>query len=268
MKTPIYYFSGTGNCLKIARELADELGDAEVISIAKAAKSKVDVAAERIGIVFPVYALNMPAILFDFISKMEADASKYIFGVMTYADVGGDALIQLARELRRKGLKLSAGFGIRMPGNYTPFYGAIPVEKQLLFFNAAHKRIVEEIAPAIREGRIHKIERSKFPLNLLTWALYPLVLPMTPSEDKKFWADERCNGCGICQKVCPVDNIRLQDGRPSWKHRCVQCFACLQWCPTQALQFGKSTKGRKRYHHPEAVLQDFINSERGNSAAD
>jgi len=26
------------------------------------------------------------------------------------------------------------------------------------------------------------------------------------------------------------------DGRPVWQHHCEQCFACLQWCPKEAIQ--------------------------------
>ncbi len=29
--------------------------------------------------------------------------------------------------------------------------------------------------------------------------------------------DEAAAGCGLCEKVCPVDNIRLENGRPQWK---------------------------------------------------
>jgi ferredoxin len=147
-----------------------------------------------------------------------------------------------------------------MPGNYTPFYGAIPVERQRLFFEAAQKRIAEEIAPAVREARQRRIERTKFPLNLLTWVLGPFVERVTPTEDKRFWTSERCNGCGTCAKVCPVNNIHIAEGRPAWLHRCVQCFACLQWCPTQAIEYGNSTKGRKRYHNPYVSLEDLIKS--------
>jgi len=259
MKTTLFYFSGTGNCLKVARDLAAELGDSQVISVARAIKSGIDVSADRIGIVFPVYALNLPIIISDFVRKIPAGKEKYFFAVMTYADVAGDALVKLAQEFRKKGLRLCAGFCIRMPGNYTPFYGAIPVEKQKLFFAAAQKRIIEEIAPLVKEARHYRIERTKFPLNLLTWPLEPFIVRVTPTEDKKFWSDERCNSCGICARVCPVNNIRIAEGRPAWMHRCVQCFACLQWCPTQAIEYGKSTKGRKRYHNPDVSLQDFIN---------
>lgn len=38
MKTTIYYFSGTGNSLKIAESLADKLGNTDLISISSIIK--------------------------------------------------------------------------------------------------------------------------------------------------------------------------------------------------------------------------------------
>ena len=79
-----------------------------------------------------------------------------------------------------------------------------------------------------------------------------------PLIDKSFHSDGRCDGCGICRKVCPVNNIEMIDNKPSWKHHCEQCFACLQWCPKEAIQLGKETIG-KRYHHPDIKLADMLN---------
>ena len=59
--------------------------------------------------------------------------------------------------------------------------------------------------------------------------------------DKQFRVDDKCNQCGICGKVCPSENITMQEGKPVWNHHCEQCFACLQWCPKKAIQYGKRT---------------------------
>ena len=46
---------------------------------------------------------------------------------------------------------------------------------------------------------------------------------------------------------------------PEWYHRCEQCFACLQWCPSKAIEFGPGMEGKKRYHHPDITVRDMIN---------
>ena len=87
--------------------------------------------------------------------------------------------------------------------------------------------------------------------------------------DGRFRVDETCTSCGICEKVCPAANIRLEPAsgvnpeaasakQPVWLHRCEQCYACLQWCPEAAIQWGDKTAGRDRYHHPEVKVTDLF----------
>jgi len=38
-----------------------------------------------------------------------------------------------------------------------------------------------------------------------------------------------------------------------------QCLACIQWCPAEAIQYGKNTAAKKRCHHPEIKLSDMRN---------
>ena len=68
---------------------------------------------------------------------------------------------------------------------------------------------------------------------------------------RPFYADTRCNGCGLCASVCPAHTIRLQDGKPQWGEKCYQCTACINRCPTGAIQYGKGTRKRGRYRFTE-----------------
>ena len=88
--------------------------------------------------------------------------------------------------------------------------------------------------------------------------IYRISFRQVRKMDRKFWVDEKCDGCEICARVCPAANIKIIDGRPSWLHRCEQCLACLQWCPQEAIQYGKNTIKYPRYHHPEIILDDML----------
>ena len=77
-------------------------------------------------------------------------------------------------------------------------------------------------------------------------------------KDKNFWTDEKCNGCGICLKVCPANNIKMNEGKPQWQHKCEQCVACMQWCPQKSIQYKKVTVKRGRYHHPDIEVKELF----------
>ncbi|MCC0682910.1 EFR1 family ferrodoxin [Clostridioides sp. ZZV15-6383] len=82
--------------------------------------------------------------------------------------------------------------------------------------------------------------------------------PFYPNQDSHFSIDDIFIECGICSKVCPVDNINIEEGRPRFLHNCEHCLACVHWCPKQAIQWKDVTKNRKRYHNPNVKLEDMI----------
>lgn len=45
----------------------------------------------------------------------------------------------------------------------------------------------------------------------------------------------RCNGCGACAGVCPVDAVEIKQGKAWISDKCMECGACIGECPTQAL---------------------------------
>lgn len=258
MRTIIYYFTGTGNSLKIAKDIAAKLGGTELKPISKAITSEIDLSADRIGLVFPVYVWGPPVIVTEFIKKMKPVQGKYIFAVTTYGGFPGATLPVTAELLASKGMELAAGFAVRMPGNYTPLYGAISEQKQKKFFAAAEQK-VDDIAKAVSGGIKSAPEKSFFLTNLIfTRLLYNMGIRHMREADKSYVVLPKCNSCNICYRICPVSNIKMENGKPVWQHKCEQCMACLQFCPVEAIQYGKSTESRKRYRHPEVKANDLF----------
>jgi len=254
----LYYFSATGNSLVAARDLANALGAAELIPVVRAIQNDSEQAYTSAGIVYPVYMFGLPLIVAQFLKKIRLSPQTYIFSVATLGGAPGLAHTQARNILTGRGLDLAAGFSLVMPGNYTPLYGAIEPEKQEKIFTKEKER-VKIIAENIRDKKRGIMEEKPFlPNFLLHKLLYKGGMSQVPLSGKNFWATETCIKCGLCAKVCPVDNIELVDGRPKWLTHCQHCMACLQWCPVEAVQYKKTTVGKKRYHHPAVTAQDII----------
>lgn len=293
MRTLIYYFTGTGNSLAVARDLAG-LMDAELVSIAGVdGMVRIRPEADRIGFVFPVYHQGPPMAVRRFVSRMEGLEKMSIFAVCTYGDSPGIALERFARLIGGVGGILSQGYTVRMPYNYIMHARSVRnyyksfrlretslVDQKEMFWILGRR--LEGILRELEEegkGKIGSVEKKwraaeGLPLYMnlrntvqrsvwLKAAGYSGEKPRTLDEgialmDHGFWTDGRCTGCGTCSRVCPVRNISMVKGKPVWNHQCEQCFACLHWCPQEALQFRDATVGRSRYHHPEVTLLDIL----------
>ena len=74
-----------------------------------------------------------------------------------------------------------------------------------------------------------------------------------------------CPSCGDCLHVCPQGCIHLEDKRPVWDYsRCANCMACIQACPTKAIQFMtvKEPNPDARYRNPHIALKEIIQANR------
>jgi ferredoxin len=257
MKTDLFYYTGTGNSLWAARKLAKEMSDARITPIPDASGDTIMSDAEAIGIIFPVHIWGLPRRIIAFVDALEKNGLRYYFGVAVNAGQVAATLIQLKKRMQARGLSLSSGFELIMPSNYIPWGGPGPEEEQIRRFEAARSKIGRIAACcAARERR--PVEKGPLWQNILFTGLNRISFSHIPTMDRSFWVDEKCNGCGICKAICPSGNIDLSGKKPTWLHHCEQCLACIQWCPQEAIQFGKKTPRYKRYHHPEITLRDML----------
>jgi ferredoxin len=257
MKNTIYLCTGTGNSLWTARRLSEKLGNTELIPITLAGEGPIRSDSENIGIIFPVHIWGIPAPVIDFLNRLNTDPAKYYFAVAINAGQVAATLIQLKNLLQQRNIKLSNGFSICMPSNYIPWGGAISQEKQQKLFRDALDKI-NRIALSIHAKEEKPPEKGPIWQNIFFSAIYRSSFSYVPQMDKSFLVDEKCTSCRICEKICPAKNILITDGKPQWQHHCEQCFACIQWCPEEAIQYGRFTSKKKRYHHPEITLKDML----------
>lgn len=257
MSNLIYYFSGTGNSLQVAQDIALQLGDTEVLPMTKV-NTSLEITAERIGLVFPVYFWGLPLAVVKFIEELKISGTPYIFAAATYGVWAGKALEQAEELLKKKGSAINYGLLVHMPDNYIIWYGARSEQVQQRLF-AKEKVKVEKAAAVISQKQSKGLEKSPYGVDrLLTKPVYTAQIFNSATMDKKFSADNQCTGCGLCERKCPVNNIQLVDGKPQWQHHCELCLACIQYCPKKAIDYNGKTQNRAQYVNPNVKLPSLV----------
>lgn len=243
----------------MARLLAKRLTPSDIISaheILCGFDFKID--SEVCSLVFPVCCQDAPEIVKRLVQRLQWNPDVYVCAIATHNGDVGYTHFTLDRLLRKQGQRLQAGFAVLMPGNsITPANNTNSEEEKQRRVNAATS-LVDKIADDI-------IKRSSLPYTGTdTWRkhlkgfrnmLRHRILFKVP---QKFWVTDACNQCGICARICPASNIRVQSNAVTWGKNCQMCLACIHWCPQQAIQNGKGTIKIKRYHHPDVTIDDMI----------
>lgn len=267
----VYYFSGTGNSLYIAKQIAEKTGGSAKPIGALMDKDVISTEEEAVGIVFPVYYSELPVMVKKFVRKLVAANAKYVFAVGNFGGAAARSFLMLEDELKQRGIALSAGFGVHMPQNSFKK----PWEKVDKVYAQAEKRL------AFIERKIEKRANGMFYTNVVLESIMRRLHPMMQKAcradflkktgaspeletdeliyhmDLNYSADENCNGCGICAKVCPAENIRMTDVRPEWLHHCENCLACYNWCPQKAVR-GAIAKEGHYYRHRDVKVKDLM----------
>jgi ferredoxin/flavodoxin len=258
MSSVIYYFSGSGNSLKVAKDIASKLGNTELIKICKENTSEISHKPyTKVGIIFPVYYYGLPVMVKEFVQNLNVCEGCYIYVVATCGGSVGAAIKQTKDILHKKSLTLSSAYTILMPDNYQVMMAPPSIEKQQKLFKLEQEKIEQIIESISKAQTVPFDEINSISAKLLGATLSKAFKPKT--KDKNFWTCDNCNGCSICVKVCPSNNIVLENKRPQWLHQCEHCLACMHWCPKQAIQYRKGTLKRDRYHHPEIKVSDMFN---------
>lgn len=234
----IFYFSGTGNSKWVAEEIGERTGD-QVLSIEKMREIPALDAEARIGLVFPIYAWGVPERMLAFARQLKG-CGGFVFGVCTCGADAGMAMKKLSAVL-----PLDSSYSVVMPNNYiigSDIEDEATIRAKIEAARMEIQTISEEIAQGKRVYRVHEGSKAWLKSNLINFGFNKFARTAKP-----FFATDRCNGCGRCEKNCPAGAIRLSNGKPVWKNACDQCMRCISECPQTAIQYGKDTENRGRY---------------------
>lgn len=253
----IYYYSTTGNSLYVARELQKSLPDVELRSLVTAGQEEAPVVdADCVGFVFPMHYFGLPLQVEEFLQKLTLANSPYVFAVATCGvPYWGRPFIDMEKILAAKNCQVQAKWYVRLVSNYIP-YRDIAADWRIAIRAWLAEKKIRKIAKAIA-GREHHDTWQL--LKKFCQSYHDKWQARQQSIDENFQCDkEKCTACGLCEKICPRDNIKRPNGQPVWQHKCVECLGCLHICPVKAIDYGDITKGRKRYRHKEVKAADLL----------
>ena len=251
----IFYFSGTGNSAYAAQRLAKKLGG-QTVDISDALRegktTYVLEPGETVGFVMPVYFFGIPVILHAFLYALQfvTKEQHYTYLVLTCGGKSGAAGDLFAGLMRDNAYALSAYYSVVMPDNYIVWYKA-PTETKIRECLRAADQELDKICEDICIRMTGNCDRHRGPLpGIMTKVAYPIY--KRGRKTAKFLATEACVGCGLCERLCSCEAIKLENRRPIWvEDQCVFCLSCINRCPQQAIQYGRHTVAHGRYQNPE-----------------
>ena len=284
----IFYFTGTGNSRWAAEQLAEATGDtlkfipdelkkAGLQPVGEQAGGRLNyqlAEGERLGFCFPTHGWQPPHIVREFIrratfiaapqsekctpSSITNRQSPYVYALTTCGDNMGYAMRILNKELGRKGLKADATFAVVMPESNVcfSFLHLDTPENEARKIAAARKRMVDICEKVKRCQRgVEELVKGAIPYT------YTYVIGGYYNKhlitDSHFWVDDAaCIRCGLCAKLCPVDDITNLP--PRWKHdgSCTNCLACYHHCPQHAIHWGKMKRGQYRFRSEKCEVRN------------
>ncbi|MFC2061314.1 EFR1 family ferrodoxin [Elusimicrobiota bacterium] len=264
MNVKIFYFSGTGNTLMTVRVLRDELLDnnvgAEIINIEDintGSEQSAGPASDKFIMAFPVYYYGPPKIISRFLEQLPEGNGRDCCLVLNYGLLAVNTYVITAKLLKARGYNVSYCAGIRMPANYINVYNTHKPETNTEIINKSLLKI-KEIAGDISAGRTNQIIKGNLLLKLPMRLLYFIYIKLADWMGSRYYADDKCTKCGLCVKLCPVYNVKMdKDEKPEWDHRCEQCVRCIHLCPEEAIQWFSLTKKRRRYKNPRIEVKDL-----------
>lgn len=247
----ILYFTGTGNSKYVAKRIEQGTGETalNLFDRIKCHNYEEMHSDTPWVIVTPTYAWRIPRILENWLKKVKLSGSSDIYFVMTCGENIGNAGQYLKVLCDKIDMHYLGCYEIVMPENYIALFRTPGKEEALKIIEKAETDI-DKALRFVKSGNAFPEPKTAFKDKLSSGIVNDIFYPMFVHA-KKFSVTDKCISCGLCEKVCPLSNVKLVNGRPVWGKDCTHCMACICRCPKEAVEYGRHSKGLPRYTCPK-----------------
>lgn len=248
----LFYYTATGNSLYVSRQL-----DSNPLSIPQELKKEnLSYSDNIIGIVAPVYAGELPKTVRKFIERAKFNAD-YFYMILTYGSNDSVAGVWCKSFGEKNGLNIDYIGTIEMVDNYLPVFDMKEqtsidkhIDEQIQLIKENLKNRKKFIPEPTEEGKQAYASVSKL------FSEHPEF-----NNGEAIIMTERCVGCRICEQVCPIGNIKVENNRAYRINKtCDFCLACVHNCPFNSIDLINEKNPNERYRHPAIALKDIVES--------
>lgn len=248
----VIYFSGTGNSRYAAEAVAGCLKDTLLSANDCIKESRAADCASDSPFVFvsPTYAWRIPRVFSAFIESGTFSGNKKAYFIMSCGDDIGKAGIYLEKLCAEKGFDFMGVSAVVMPENYVALFDVTEESEAKTLFALADEKL-RRLAELIAAGQPFPAKKLSFMADIKSRVINPIFYSLFVHASG-FRVTEKCIGCGQCEKLCPLNNIKLTDGKPAYGERCTHCMACICGCPASAIDYKRRTVGKPRYYNTKS----------------
>lgn len=243
----IVYFTGTGNSKYIAEKI-EKITEDGIIDSTKYIKNNENPtlnSEKPFVFVCPTYGWRIPRVFDEFIRKSNFEGSKKAYFVMNCGSDIGNAEETISILCKEKGFEFMGIKEIIMPENYIAMF-PVPGEEESAQIIEKADPIIEKAADEIKECKKFE-ERKLRAFDKAKSGFVNNIFYKKFVKADKFYAKDNCIGCGKCEELCMLNNIKLVENKPAWGSDCTHCMACICNCPVEAIEYGKKSVGKRRY---------------------
>lgn len=173
----------------------------------------------------PVYSGRVPALATQYLQKIKGSSTPAILVAVYGNREYEDALLELNNIVKQNG--------------FAPIAAGTFIARHSIFPNVAINRPDEQdkekIADFAQRCIIAYQNRKDMPKELQVKGNYPYrepsKIPLVPKGDSK------CDKCGTCVKMCPVNAIPENNPKKTDKKLCISCARCIAVCPQDSRKF-------------------------------